>query len=90
MTLTRPRHKMPDYIREALRERALMDAYHERPDYQQNDYIAWITRAKREETRHKRLNQMLEELKGGKLYMNMKWGKSHALPRKRGAAEAEK
>ena len=73
MTLTRTRHKMPDYIREALNERKLMDAYRERPDYQQNDYIGWITRSKREETRQKRLKQMLDELEGGKLYMNMKW-----------------
>lgn len=73
MTLTRIRHKMPDYIRDALTERNLMDAYHARPDYQQNDYIGWITRAKREETRQKRLSQMLDELAGGKLYMNMRW-----------------
>jgi uncharacterized protein YdeI (YjbR/CyaY-like superfamily) len=68
---------MPDYIREALNKRRLMDAYYERPDYQQNDYIGWITRAKREETKQKRLAQMLEELEGGKLYMNMKWTKSN-------------
>lgn len=73
MALTRTRNPMPNYIREALTERNLMDAYHERPDYQQNDYIGWISRAKREETKQKRLNQMLDELKGGKLYMNMKW-----------------
>ena len=73
MALTRTRHPMPDYIRDALNERNLMDAYHERPDYQQNDYIGWISRAKREETKQKRLAQMLDELEGGKLYMNMKW-----------------
>jgi uncharacterized protein YdeI (YjbR/CyaY-like superfamily) len=73
MPLTRTRYPVPDYIREALNERNLMDAYRERPDYQQNDYIGWLTRAKREETRQKRLTQMLEELEGGKLYMNMKW-----------------
>ena len=73
MTLTRTRHKMPDYIRQVLTERKLMDVHHERPEYQQNDYIGWITRAKREETKQKRLNQMLDELEGGKLYMNMKW-----------------
>ncbi len=39
MTLTCARHKMPDYIRGALTERKLMNAYHERPDYQQSDYI---------------------------------------------------
>ncbi|MBN2115905.1 MAG: YdeI/OmpD-associated family protein [Anaerolineales bacterium] len=73
MTLTRTRHKMPDYIHTALTERGLMDAYHARPDYQQNDYIGWILRAKRAATKDKRLAQMLEELKGGNRYMNMKW-----------------
>lgn len=73
MPLTRTRLKMPDYIREALTKRKLMDAYHARPDYQQNDYIGWIARAKRDETRQKRLTQMLDELEGGKYYMNMKW-----------------
>ena len=48
-----------------------MDEYLARPEYQQNDYIGWITRAKREETRIKRLNQMLDELAGGVAYMNM-------------------
>jgi uncharacterized protein YdeI (YjbR/CyaY-like superfamily) len=83
VALTRTRHKMPDYIREALAERNLMDAYHERPDYQQNDYIGWITRAKRDETKQKRLNQMLDELEGGKLYMNMSWTNNQILPHKR-------
>ena len=69
----RPRHKMPDFIRDALNERGLIDAYRSRPPYQRNDYIAWITGAKREATKQKRLKQMLAELKGGKLYMNMKW-----------------
>lgn len=50
-----------------------MDAYHARPAYQQNDYIGWITRAKLEATKQKRLNQMLDELEGGKYYMNMVW-----------------
>ena len=73
MALTRTRHKMPDYIRLALSERGLLDAYHARPDYQQNDYIGWVTRAKREETREKRLAHMLEELDGGNRYMKMRW-----------------
>lgn len=73
MALTRTRYPMPDFIRDVLNERNLMDAYRERPEYQQNDYIGWITRAKREETKQKRMNQMLEELEGRKLYMNMKW-----------------
>jgi uncharacterized protein YdeI (YjbR/CyaY-like superfamily) len=83
MPLTRTRLKMPDYIRQALNKRKLMDAYRERPDYQQNDYLAWITRAKHETTKQKRLDQMLDELEGGKLYMNMSWSKSGSLQRRR-------
>jgi uncharacterized protein YdeI (YjbR/CyaY-like superfamily) len=56
-----------------LNEYEVMDAYRARPPYQQNDYIGWITRAKREETKQKRLNQMLDELKKGNVYMKMEW-----------------
>jgi uncharacterized protein YdeI (YjbR/CyaY-like superfamily) len=66
-------HPVPDDIAAALTERGLLDAYHARPAYQQNDYTGWITRAKRDATRQKRIEQMLEELEGGGLYMNMKW-----------------
>jgi uncharacterized protein YdeI (YjbR/CyaY-like superfamily) len=69
----RLRYPMPDFFREALITRGLMDAYLTRPPYQQNDYIGWVTRAKLEATRQKRLNQMLDELKKGNVYMNMKW-----------------
>ena len=71
----RPRYPMPDFIREALIEHRLMDTYHARPAYQQNDYIGslCVTRAKLEKTRQKRLDQMLNELKNGDLYMTMKW-----------------
>jgi hypothetical protein len=41
------------------------------PPYQQNDYIGWITRARRPETQEKRLDQMLEELEKGDVYMKM-------------------
>lgn len=62
---------MPGFVKEALAERGLMEAYESRPAYQQNDYISWITRAKREETREKRLAQMLAELEADDSYMNM-------------------
>ena len=71
--LKRKRHPMPTFVKDALIKNNLMNAYDSRPPYQQNDYICWITRAKREETRQKRLNQMLDELKGGKKYMKMDW-----------------
>jgi uncharacterized protein YdeI (YjbR/CyaY-like superfamily) len=64
---------MPDFVEEALSGRGLMSAYLDRPEYQQNDYLSWITRAKRPETRGKRLTQMLDELVDGDRYMNMRW-----------------
>ena len=69
----RPRYPMPDFFQEALNARGLMDAYRVRPAYQQNDYIGWIVRAKLKSTKQKRLNQMLEELEKGGVYMRMKW-----------------
>lgn len=71
-SLTRPRHPMPDFVREALEIRGHLEAYRERPAYQQNDYIHCITTAKLRETREKRLNQMLDELEKGGVYMNMR------------------
>ena len=70
--LKRPRYLMPDFVRQALDERGLMEAYQKRPAYQQNDYVGWINRAKRQETKEKRLRQMLEELERGGVYMKMK------------------
>jgi uncharacterized protein YdeI (YjbR/CyaY-like superfamily) len=75
MPLKRQKHPMPDTIREALNERGLLDAYRSRPPHQQNDYIGWVNRAKLEATRQKRLDQMLDELEGGKFYMRMVWKK---------------
>lgn len=72
-TLKRPKNQMPLFVRDTLNERRLMDAYLARPPYQQNDYLGWIARAKLEATKTKRLNQMLDELEGGRLYMNMTW-----------------
>ncbi|MGE0229891.1 MAG: YdeI/OmpD-associated family protein [Dehalococcoidia bacterium] len=69
----RPRHPMPGAVREALAARRLMAAYEARPAYQRNDYLGWIARAQRSETREQRLNQMLGELTAGDVYMNMPW-----------------
>lgn len=70
--LRRQRYLMPDFVKEALEKRGLVRAYSDRPPYQQNDYIGWIGRAKRQETIEKRLKQMLDELETGSVYMNMK------------------
>lgn len=64
---------MPDFVEEALVESRMMDAYLARPPYQRNDYLGWISRAKRDETIQKRLDQMLDELRRGDVYMKMSW-----------------
>ncbi|MXX92292.1 MAG: YdeI/OmpD-associated family protein [Chloroflexi bacterium] len=62
---------MPDFVADALTKNGLTASYRLRPAYQQNDYIGWINRAKRPETKLKRLNQMIEELRTGGIYMRM-------------------
>lgn len=63
--LKRPGYPMPEFVKQALEERGLMNRYNERPAYQQDDYIGWINRAKLQETEEKRLHQMLSTRKGG-------------------------
>ena len=62
---------MPDDVRAELKARGVMELYQERPFYQRNDYLAWIGRAARLETRRKRIEQMLDELEQGGVYMKM-------------------
>jgi uncharacterized protein YdeI (YjbR/CyaY-like superfamily) len=70
--LSREIRPMPDDVREAQEKRDLMVAYEARPAYQRNDYLAWFARARRPETRQKRINQMLEQLAHGGVYMGMR------------------
>ena len=67
----RERHSMPDFVLYALKKAKLFDEYESRPPYQQNDYVGWISSAKRQETRDARLAQMLDELRRGDVYMKM-------------------
>jgi len=69
--LKRPLYPIPNWIRSALLKHGLLQIYHHRPAYQQNDSIGWIMRAKQHGTREKRLNHMLEELATGDRSMNM-------------------
>jgi uncharacterized protein YdeI (YjbR/CyaY-like superfamily) len=71
--LQRDLNPMPDDVREALETSGLVDAYERRPPYQRNDYLGWIGRAKQPETRRRRLEQMLDELARGDVYMRMAW-----------------
>ncbi|UJW86722.1 YdeI/OmpD-associated family protein [Devosia sp. SL43] len=69
----RPREDMPDFVREALEERGLRAQYDARPPYQRNDYLLWINKVKRDDTKLMHLAQMLDELEAGGVYMGMKW-----------------
>ncbi len=62
---------MPPDVRRALTETSLLERYRARPAYQQNDYLSWVNRAKRQETRQKRLDIMLDDLRRGDRYMGM-------------------
>ena len=73
MTLKRALNPMPSFVREALAARDLFAAYEARPPFQRNDYVGWIARARKEETRRRRLEQMLDELEEGDIYMKMHW-----------------
>jgi uncharacterized protein YdeI (YjbR/CyaY-like superfamily) len=84
-TLKRTREAMPSAVRSALKSKRLLKAYRARPAYQRNDYLGWIKSAKREDTKKKRLDQMLRELAGGTKYMNMPYRqKSGTARRSRG------
>ncbi|MDE2904222.1 MAG: YdeI/OmpD-associated family protein [Chloroflexota bacterium] len=71
--LTRPLNPMPAEVERALEDAGLMEAYQARPPYQRNDYLGWIDRARRPETKARRLRQMLDELARGDVYMKMAW-----------------
>ena len=69
--LQRAIQPMSGFIRQALEQHGVLADFMARPAYQQNDYVAWIERAKRPATKDKRLQQMLRELETGGVYMNM-------------------
>ncbi|MDQ4503373.1 YdeI/OmpD-associated family protein [Sinomonas sp. ASV322] len=69
--LQRDRQSMPADVLAELQAADVEADYRARPAYQQNDYLAWIGRAQRPETRAKRIEQMIEELREGGVYMGM-------------------
>lgn len=73
MVLRRALNPMAEDVLEALLRRNLLAAFEARPSFQRNDYLGWIARARKDETRQKRLEQMLEELEDGDIYMRMRW-----------------
>ncbi len=77
--LKRPDHTMPGFVKQALKKQGLLEAFEKRPDYQQNDYLGWIHDGKIHEIKLKRLQQMLDELAKGGIFM----GEGYAEPEKK-------
>lgn len=67
----RKRETMPKAVSEALAKAGQKDAYAARPPYQRNDWLIWIKEAKQDDTRDKRIAQMVSEPKAGDSYMGM-------------------
>ena len=57
--LKRPIETMPEFVLTALEKENPLGDYESRPAYQRNDYLLWINSAKRQDTKEKRLRQML-------------------------------
>lgn len=56
-------HRTPDYITKALaKNKSAKPAYDKLSPSHQREYIKWITEAKKEETREKRVSKMIEML----------------------------
>ena len=68
----RPRRTLPASVKLAMQKNGVLGAYNERPAYQRNDYLGWIDAAHRDETKAKRVAQMIGELEKGGVYMGMK------------------
>lgn len=67
---------MPKEVATAFDHEGLRAAYDTRPPYQRNDYLGWTSRAVREQTWLRRLDQMLGGLRAGSGYMGMPWSPS--------------
>lgn len=61
---------VPNEYKDYLKEQGLYEAYKDRPYYQQRGWIEWIESAKQEETRQKRAQAMVRELKAGQYMPN--------------------
>lgn len=62
---------LPLYIKKALQQSKLLDAFEKQIYTYRKGYVHWIEQAKQEETKQRRIAQMLREVKSGKEYMGM-------------------
>jgi uncharacterized protein YdeI (YjbR/CyaY-like superfamily) len=69
--LAPPMEYYPEFVHEALQQNGLYSRFTVRPVYQQINYLKWINSAQKSETKLKRLDQMLSELRSGDKYMSL-------------------
>ena len=71
-TPTKPNDEVRNFIGQTTSACELINVYRNHPDYQQNDYIGWITRAGLESTcMNESLSQMPVALTSAGIYMKM-------------------
>jgi uncharacterized protein YdeI (YjbR/CyaY-like superfamily) len=59
-------HELPDFIKNTILEKNIHETWESLTPIQRNEYICWVTMAKQEATKEKRLRIMVENLSGGK------------------------
>lgn len=59
-------HELPKEIEKALSANELGEIWNKLTPIQRNEFICWVTMAKKEETQQKRLGIMIENLQEGK------------------------
>jgi hypothetical protein len=64
---------MPGNVRGALAKRKLLDAFRDRPQYQQDEYLKSIALAAGPAAKQKRLDEMLEDLAAGDKFRGEPW-----------------
>ncbi len=64
---------MPGFVKSALAKAKMMDTYRARPEYQRHEYLARIDRAIGTDAKKKLLDQMIDELTKGGVYLGEPW-----------------
>jgi uncharacterized protein YdeI (YjbR/CyaY-like superfamily) len=65
--MRRPLSPIPPYIKEALRKRAVVwRRFEALAPFERRQYVFWIDSAKRQETKMRRLSEVLQRLAEGK------------------------
>ena len=66
-SLPAPVHSLPADLKEAINEKpAVKNAWDELTPLARNEWICWVISAKKDDTRAKRINRSIEDLKAGK------------------------